>query len=95
MREYNPPMRTFLLLLVITTLTPSCGEPDSNLPDGVAGTYVMGDANKARKKATEPEVDDPGRHKTFRELAEAEEITTFSSSADILLALREEAANVS
>jgi len=90
---YNPTMLRKTLVTVLLLLCSACGSEDATDAAGIVGSYVMGSAEEARRKATEPDVEDPDAPKTLGELvkrAEAGEEFRFSASVDMLLVLEED-----
>jgi hypothetical protein len=83
------PRRHFVAVFLL--LCSACGGDHETSADGIVGSYLMGSAEEARRKATEPEVEDPNSPKTTADLLRAMESgRTFraSASVDMLLMLK-------
>ena len=87
---YNPCMARTRLLALSCLLLTGCGSDSTAGRPSVMASYVMGSVDEARRKATEPETEDPAAGMTLRELAESDEVFTFSGTIDILLVLNED-----
>jgi len=82
-------VRILTIFVVLAGFLGACGGPDADGARGIAGTYLMGDAERAREK-TKPRPEDPNAPRTLREMLEGEQVHHFSLSVDMLLTLRED-----